>query len=213
MMVRVVRCAALAALMATALTACVTQPITTALPELSAEQRAKAEDTQKAREAKLHAQSDWSLSGRIAVSTGSKGGSGRIDWNQQGANYEVALSAPVTRQSWKLSGNTAWARLEGLEGGPREGTDAAQLLREATGWDIPVIALADWVRGVRSDALGTAIVRYDADYRLAQLEQGGWVIHYVWPEGSATGALPLRLDAVRNGAKVRLLIDAWDTSQ
>ncbi|HEV8694359.1 MAG TPA: lipoprotein insertase outer membrane protein LolB [Lysobacter sp.] len=209
----VVRYAALAAMMTIALTACVTRPVRTVLPELSAAQRAEAEATQKARETKLRAQSGWSLSGRIAVSTGSKGGSGRIDWSQQGANYEVALSAPVTRQSWKLSGNTTWARLEGLEGGPREGADAAQLLHETTGWDIPVIALADWVRGVRSEALGTAAVRYGADHRLAQLEQGGWIINYAWPEGGAIDALPLRLDAARNGAKVRLLIDEWGASQ
>ena len=212
MRLRVVRYAALAAI-AVVLTACMPPPVKTALPELSATQRAEAEAMQRAREAKLRAQSDWSLSGRIAVSTGKKGGSGRIDWSQQGAGYEVALSAPVTRQSWKLSGTAARARLEGLEGGPREGADAAQLLREATGWEIPVVALADWVRGVRSNALGTAVVRYGSDYRLAQLEQGGWVISYVWPQGNVSDALPLRLDAVRDGAKVRLLIDEWGDSQ
>ncbi|HJW46823.1 MAG TPA: lipoprotein insertase outer membrane protein LolB [Lysobacter sp.] len=207
MMLRDVRYTALAAMML-ALTACVTPPVKTALPELSTEQHAAAETAQQAREATVRAQSDWSLTGRIAVSTGAKGGSGRIDWNQQGANYEVALSAPVTRQSWRLSGNTAWARLEGLEGGTREGIDAARLLREATGWDIPVVALADWVRGLRSQALGAAVVRYGVDHRLAQLEQGGWTIRYVWPQ-TAGAALPQRIDAVRRDAKVRLLIDQW----
>ncbi|MFB8831670.1 lipoprotein insertase outer membrane protein LolB [Azotobacter sp. CWF10] len=39
-------------------------------------------------------------------------------------------------------------RLEGLAGGPRDGEDAQQLLLEATGWDIPVNQLPEWIRGL-----------------------------------------------------------------
>jgi outer membrane lipoprotein LolB len=207
-MTRLVGKAALAA-MVLALGACAMQPARTVLPPLSADQRVRAEAAQAAREARLRDQSRWALSGRIAVSTGNKGGSGRIDWVQDGASYEVALSAPVTKQSWKLSGDPGWARLEGLEGGPREGQDARRLVLEATGWEIPVIALADWVRGLRSDALGAANLSYGHDRRLARMEQGGWTIDYTWREG-ADETMPYRLDAAREGAKVRLLIDSWE---
>ena len=50
--------------------------------------------------------------------------------------------------------------MDGLEGGPRSGPDAEALLREATGWDIPVTRLADWVRAVGLDG---AEVGYSAD--------------------------------------------------
>src|SRR5690606_13870120 len=87
-----------------------------------------------ARRASLEA---WGLAGRVAISGGRQGGSGRLDWVQQGGRYEVTLSAPVTRQGWRLSGDAGRARLEGVEGGPREGADVEALLLEATGWDIP----------------------------------------------------------------------------
>lgn len=180
-------------------------------PTLPPEQVAAAEARQLERESTLRQDAQWSLAGRIAVSTGAKGGSGRIDWLQDGVNYEVALSAPVTRQSWRMTGDGHGARLEGLGGGPREGSDAALLLREATGWEIPVTALADWVRGLRSEALGPALARYGSDGRLAQLEQGGWMIRFGWSEvAGADAALPVRLDAQRGQAKVRLIIDQWD---
>lgn len=180
-------------------------------PTLPPEQVAAAEARQLARESALRQDTQWSLAGRIAVSTGAKGGSGRIDWLQDGANYQVALSAPVTRQSWRMTGDADGARLEGLDGGPREGADAALLLREATGWEIPVTALTDWVRGLRAVALGTAVTQYDIDGRLAQLEQGGWTIRFGWPEvPGADAALPVRLDAQRGQAKMRLIIDQWD---
>jgi len=199
-----------AALLPLLLAACVAPSVR---PELPPDQVAAAEARQLARESALRPLDQWSLAGRLAVSTGSKGGSGRIDWNQDGPRFEVALSAPVTRQSWRLTGDAAGARLEGLDGGPREGPDAVQLLREATGWEIPVTALADWVRGLRSQALGPADARYGVDGRLAKLEQGGWTIHYVWPSSAADAAaaeLPTRLDAQRDEARVRLIVDQWD---
>ena len=123
----------------------------------------------------------------------------------------MALSAPVTRQSWRLSGDDAGARLEGIEGGPREGRDAAQLLREATGWEIPVVALAEWVRGVRAQALGPARVAYGEDGRLARIEQGGWAIDYVWNAAmpAGVGAAGAARRARRGEAQVRLVIDQW----
>ena len=196
------------------LTACVAQPVRQALPPA---QSAVAQAQQIAREDALQRQPSWSLQGRIAVSNGRNGGSGRIDWLQQGRQYDVSLSAPVTRQSWRLVGDASAARLEGLEGGTREGPDAAMLLRDATSWDIPVMALADWVRGVRAPGGGTANATYGLDGRLLRLEQDGWSIDYHWPlPGSdiavnALQTLPARLDARRGAASVRLIVDQWAT--
>src|SRR3546814_11697571 len=55
-----------------------------------------------------------SFSGRVALSGGSRGGgTGRIEWQQAGDRYRVTLSAPVSRQSWRLSGDDASATIEG----------------------------------------------------------------------------------------------------
>ncbi len=201
------------AIAAALLTACVAQPVRQALPPA---QFATAEARQVAREDALRRQPAWSLQGRIAVSNGRNGGSGRIDWTQAGRRYDVSLSAPVTRQSWRLVGDAASAWLEGLDGGTREGPDAATLLRDATGWEIPVTALADWVRGVRAQGADTASATYGLDGRLLRLEQGGWSIDYHWPlPGSdpadrAAQILPTRLDARRGEASVRLIVDRWE---
>lgn len=207
---------ALAAVLVASLSACATRPPTAMLPP---GQDAAAEIAQQARESALREQDRWSLAGRIAVSTDGKGGSGRIDWRQDGPSYEVALSAPVTRQGWRLSGDAAGALLEGLDGGPRRGPDAALLLRGATGWDIPITALAQWVRGARAEEMGPAQVAYGLDGRLSRLEQGGWTIGYVWPDpapdetdgaNADTPVLPARIEARRDQARVRLVVDEWN---
>ncbi|MFC6839998.1 lipoprotein insertase outer membrane protein LolB [Xanthomonas theicola] len=168
-----------------------------------------------ARAAWLAAHPNWSFQGRVAITKGRNGGSGRIDWKQRQRQYQVELSAPVTRQSWRLTGDShrEGGRLEGLEGGPREGQDAQRLLLEATGWEIPVNLLPDWVRGqVAADAATPEQVGYDAEGRLQTLRQMGWEIQFQewYPPSDGRPALPRRIEARSGDAKVRLLLDQWD---
>jgi outer membrane lipoprotein LolB len=190
------------------LAACAGQPTRTAPPVSGA----AAQQMQVERATALAAHPQWSLQGRVALSNGRNGGSGRIEWQQDGPRYSVALSAPITRQSWRLTGDAESARLEGLDGGTRQGPDAQALLREATGWIIPVAALASWVRGAADPQLPLATLQFSADGHLASLQQAGWTIDYSqWQAQPAIGIeLPHRLDASRGDARVKLVIDAWD---
>lgn len=188
------------------LSACVTQAPRAPLPPA---EREAALAGQQAREEVLSAHPQWHLEGRVGLSNGQRGGSGRIEWQQQGASYVVALSAPITRQSWRIVGDAASARLEGLKGGPRTGHDANALLLEATGWDIPVAALASWVRGARAPQAGPASMQFSADGRLSRMQQDGWTLDYKdWEQDDTLRIeLPRRINAERGQAKVRLVVD------
>ncbi|AWV08040.1 LolB [Lysobacter maris] len=177
--------------------------------------QAAAAAHQQAREEALRTVGEWSLSGRVAVSMNGQGGSGRLEWQQHGPRFDIRLSAPVTRQSWRLAGGPDGAMLDGVEGGPRTGFDAGQLLYETTGWYLPVSALADWARGLRAAAGGPSDAAYGPDGRLAVLQQDGWRIEYSWPEAGDGAGLPRRIDARRDGAdgrqaRVKLVVDQWD---
>ena len=152
----------------------------------------------------------WTMVGRVALSNGKDGGSGRIEWLQADGKAEVTLAAPVTRQSWTLRNTPAGAVLEGMPNGPVQGQDAEALLRETTGWQIPVDALGCWLRGARAGVPpGGAQVSYDANGYPARIEQAGWVIDY--SEWGADGgvAVPLRINAQRGEDRVRLVVDRW----
>lgn len=155
----------------------------------------------------------WAMSGRVALSNGKDGGSGRIEWNQGAGRTQITLSAPVTRQSWTLTADAGGVALEGIAGGPLRGVDAGQLLRESTGWEIPVSALGCWLRGVPADpaAMGDAHSLFGSDQRLLRIEQGGWVIDYAkWQADPVSGIdLPTRINAERASNRVRLVVDRW----
>ncbi|KLD70427.1 lipoprotein insertase outer membrane protein LolB [Xanthomonas pisi] len=213
----VLRPLALGGLVLVALSGCVSVPrgqgSGAAVVERVSDQARTAE---AARQAWLQAHPQWSFQGRVAISKDRNGGSGRIDWQQDGTRYRVQLSAPVTRQSWVLTGDTTTGagRLEGLDGGPRSGPDAEQVLLEATGWTIPVNQMPDWVRALRIADAGAQRVDLDVAGRPRTVQQDGWTIEFLaWaPASDGQPELPQRIEAHNAGAKVRLLVDQWTVS-
>ena len=192
---------ALPALLALVLAACAQAPVAVVTGE--------GATGQPAREGYLDAHRDWAFSGRLAINNDGRAGNARIEWVQRGDDFQIQLSAPVTRQSWRLVSEAGQARLEGLDGGTRRGPDAEALLLEATGWRIPVQALADWVRGARADAR-LASLEFGARGLPSVLEEAGWTVEYrAWGEGAPP--LPVRLFARRGDASVRLAIEHWST--
>ena len=198
------------------LAACATRAPQASLPPALSEPKAiqAAEQAQTQRAAWLDLHRQWSFEGRVAINNAGKGGNGRIDWQQDGPRYVISLSSPVTRQSWRLIGDThsEAGRLEGLEGGVREGEDAEALLLEATGWDIPVNALARWVQGLSAEGLPGENQSFSTAGRLQTVEQAGWRIDYPeWFDAAGEQPqLPRRIEARRDRATVRLIVDRWD---
>jgi outer membrane lipoprotein LolB len=163
---------------------------------------------QQARETELAAQTDWTLHGRLAVSDGNDGGSGQLQWQQQGERIVFDLRAPVSRQTWRLTAEPGAVRIDGLDGGPRHGSDARRLLRDEIGWQLPLDDLGAWVRGMRGP--GQARIEFDANGLPALIEQGGWRIEYRGWQRSNGLAMPSRVFASRGQQRVRLAIQRWD---
>ena len=165
-----------------------------------------AEAAQAARELAFAGRRQWAFTGRVAVANGDDGGSGRIEWTQDGDDVDIRLSAPITGQSWRLVRAQGIVRLDGLAGGPREGFDAEQLLLEATGWRLPVAAMSSWVRGLRGP--GQAIVTPGSAGLPEAFAQSGWRVEYRdWD--AATPPLPRRVYASQGRASVRLVVEQW----
>ncbi|HTD29054.1 MAG TPA: lipoprotein insertase outer membrane protein LolB [Xanthomonadaceae bacterium] len=193
----------LALLLMLVLTACVPPPVRRA-PDAALLQ------AQAAREAALATHLDWSLSGRIAISNGEDGGSGRIDWKQHGSDFDIRLSAPVTRQSWRLVREGDRVRLEGLEGGTREGTDAQSMLYDALGWRVPVDSLAAWARGARANS-DRAQLRFGDDGLPSLLTEDDWSVEYLAWVAAGDPPRPQKVFATQGEAKLRLFVDHWDS--
>jgi outer membrane lipoprotein LolB len=163
---------------------------------------------QQQREQALAGADHWSLSGRLGVSDGQNGGSGSLEWQQDGDRYAFELRAPITGKSFRLTGGPDGALLEGLEGGPLRGPDAESLMRKALGWEVPLDDLKAWVLGLRADS-GPAELRFGTDRLPSLLLQDGWTVDYRRWDQSRQPALPTQIFATRPPYKVRLSIESW----
>lgn len=165
------------------------------------------ESVQAAREAILAQRPAWAFTGRVAVSQGDNGGNARIAWVQDGDDFDIRLSAPITRQTWRIRQHDGRVSIEGLQGGTREGSDAEALLQEASGWRIPLKAMSAWVRGAR--APGKAELGFDPQGLPATIGQDGWAVEYRdW--FPLLPALPAKVFARQGQASVRLIVEKWD---
>lgn len=163
---------------------------------------------QEQRERVLAAKFAWTLNGRIAISGPQDGGSGSVEWAQNGDEFRVTMNAPVTGKTWTLSGNDQHAELEGLKGGTVSGENAAVLLERELGWRMPVVELTSWVRAIRADGKSEIVFREDG--LPAQLMQAGWKIEYLDYDENQQPPLPKKIFASREGYKVRLVVQRWN---
>lgn len=164
---------------------------------------------QAAREHALEGVDRWHLRGRIAVrSADDEGGSGSLEWLQDGAAFSFRLQAPVTGRTWQLRGTPGRAVLEGLRAGPVTGPDAAWLLQRELGWDVPLGELRHWVLGARSGP--GARIEFRSDGLPAVIEEAGWRVEYRAWDLDVQPPLPARLFARRGGDEVRLSVSSWE---
>jgi outer membrane lipoprotein LolB len=163
---------------------------------------------QATRERALMAQPDWNLRAHFAASDGHHGGSGSLDWTQNGNRYVFMLRAPITGKSVRLEGGPDGAVLTGLGTTPRRGPDAQAVLDEAFRWRVPVGELSYWVRGMRAPG-GTARLTFGANGLPATLDQDGWRIEYRDWYAKRMPPLPRTVFASRAPYSVRVLIEDW----
>jgi outer membrane lipoprotein LolB len=152
--------------------------------------------------------SSWGFAGRIAVSNGNDGGSGRIDWRQDGERLDITIRAPVSGQTWRLSGDRDGGyELSGTKRESVRAGDAEMLLFNETGWRVPVAALERWVRALPA---GRAQPRFGDDGLPAELREAGWTIEYRRFDTARAPALPTRIVARKGPLQVRLAIATWN---
>jgi outer membrane lipoprotein LolB len=153
---------------------------------------------------------NWSLDARLAISNGKDGGSGRLHWEQQGEFYTISLRAPISGQSWLLSGDRSHARLEGVRPHAVLGTSAQELLRRELGWELPVGAMKSWLFGVGFTR--DAVIEADASGKPVSVLDDSWQLSYRdWSDVSGI-SVPLRIIAKKPPYQVRLAIQRWVTS-
>jgi len=147
----------------------------------------------------------FELSGRIAARYRDDAGSGGIAWRHGAGGDEMLLTSPLGQGIARLVRKGDEVVLTTQDGREFRATDAEALTEQVLGFRVPLLGLADWVRGRAAPAPAPTLRRLDAAGRLAWLEQSGWQIEYLeYQDG-----LPFRLRLTYPGLELRLAVSEW----
>lgn len=161
------------------------------------------------RSAWLDAHPRWSLKGRLGLSDGERGGTLAFDWSAEGDRHQVHLRTLAGGRQWRLEFGPGGALLSGTDMDPQSGPDADLLVREATGWPIPVRWMTHWLLGL--PAPERAALNFAEDGTLAALAVDDWTLdfnRFAVPPGYSV-LMPARIEARLPPYRIRAALTGW----
>lgn len=154
----------------------------------------------------------WALQGRLAINDGKEGGSGHLKWQNYGHSSSMNFHGPLGRGAWQLHANESGAVLQRADGTVHRAGTVGELIERRLGWEIPVNALAWWVRGLSAPGNWEAR-QIDEQGNLKELSQLGWRIEYGRYRDVGSVSMPMKLTARRQSYTVKFAIQRWDLDE
>lgn len=157
----------------------------------------------------LTALQHWNISGKLAVRSPNASESARMQWQQNGARFDIHLSGPAGLKATRIHGTPNDVNFE--QGEQQLHADSIEALsQQLMGWPLPADKLIWWLRGLPAPDSRAQTMRYANDGWLAELTQDGWRIRFSDPQQPKPNVtLPGRIEAERGDTRITLIIKTW----
>ena len=136
----------------------------------------------------------FTINGKIGMTTPQQAGSAFYTWTQQGQNFAIEIAGAMNAGQTKISYNGQSATLTNEKGTINAATPEELLLR-ATGWQAPISQLPYWIQG--RPAPSDANDKKDSTNRLVSAQNGDWTATFSY--SNSNDKLPSRLTANHPG--------------
>ncbi len=186
-------------------TACV--PLFQTKPDVSSESLFEA----RAKELRLLDQ--WKIKGRTMITQGSEAWSVGLRWQENRGDYQIKLEGPFAQGGVTLDGNKYQVVLTMTTGEKVASTNPEALILETVGWNLPVSALRDWIRGLPYNKQSYESVSYDDEGRITHLVQQGWDVKFLRYVPFDIYSMPAKIFIKHPDLSLRLVISSWDDVQ
>lgn len=166
----------------------------------------------KAHSAQLTMLEQWTARGKLAVRTADASESASLVWRQQGGDTDLQLSGPLGVGATSI--HSDGRQMDIRRGGEHRTLDIStpDAIALNTGWDLPLTALAYWLKGLPApDSRVQALVIDPQTGLLQSLQQDDWEISYEQYGQFQGFTLPTRLQIKRGVTRARLVIAHWLT--
>lgn len=168
----------------------------------------------EAHSSRLKMLTDWAFDGRVAIKSGTTGGSVRLEWMQVGNVTALTMRGPFDTGRLAMTGTPDHMLITDGKGNRRLTDTPAQLLEQQIGWPIPLAALPHWLLGLPEAPLAnrsTDSFQLDQAGRLLRLSEAGWELNYAQYAVESTGlSLPHFIELRRDETRIRVIVDGWN---
>ena len=164
--------------------------------------------------ARLRELTHWTAEGKIALRSAKQSESASMRWLQEGAVSRLILSGPlgVAATSFYSDGRSLVIR-QGEDVTTWDLQSETAILERETGWDLPLLALPYWIKGMPAPDLDVQGSEPGPDPALLHmLRQDGWEIQYESYANYGRLTLPTRLQLRHNDSTLRLVIRDWQVT-
>lgn len=150
----------------------------------------------------------YALNGRVAVAASGQGFSASLRYQQQPGRAEMALDGPMGLGGMRLALAGDELQVTTSNGESLDGAAARAEIERRLGFPMPLAELRWWLLGI--PAPGDAALEQDAvTGEIRGFSQNGWQVSVDTRAPALGFALPRRLTAQRDGARLKLAVDNW----
>ena len=158
--------------------------------------------------AALEKLTDYGLTGRVAVAANGQGFSASLRYEQQSRRANLSLDGPLGIGGLRVALAGEDLEIATSRGERLDGVAARAELERRLGFALPFAELRWWLLGV--PAPGAAELNQDpASGEIHDFTQNGWRVSINSRAPGLGFALPQRLTAEREGARIKLLVETW----
>lgn len=164
--------------------------------------------TWRQRQSQIKRFTSWHAKGAIAVKQGKKGFTARMQWQQSAPKvYLLSLYGPLGSGHVTLKGGPGGVTMTDNKT-KKTAKDGEALLRQQTGYTVPVNNFYYWVRGLPAPS-SHAELSHDRYGHLVKLIQSGWQVNYLKYTAYKGIDLPAKIVMTRDNIKVKVIINQW----
>ncbi len=155
----------------------------------------------------------WTANGKMALRMANTSESASLIWQQDNQDTTLQLSGPLGMGATTILSDGE--RLEIHQGDEYRSIDISDpdAIVLNTGWDLPLQALAYWLKGIPAPNSKVQQLQVDPQTDVLQsLWQDNWEVKYQRYQQFQGFTLPTRLQIQRGTTRAKIAISTWQTS-
>ncbi|MBV1914684.1 MAG: lipoprotein insertase outer membrane protein LolB [Pseudomonadales bacterium] len=150
----------------------------------------------------------WYVTAKIIIKSADERFSGYLAWQQGQADYEIDFVGPMGAGAMRITGNAEQSLLIIPDKPAYSGSSPEQLLRDNTGYRLPVSQFYYWARGIPNPELPYQ-PRLNHRGQLKQLRQLDWDLEYSDYQPFNGAVLPGKVVMVSGELEIKLIRLNW----